>query len=141
MSFSDKMNAMNALEREIYRMVDSLKADLTSAVVDQPFHGEMINEGSNGGPLIGVVKLSQLSKSKNWSPDYHFPAAQAKAVSKRIESCKTSSDICSAVRGMIAEKRVRIGGGNYFVPLNEETLKILRESGIGQYVISGEIGN
>lgn len=141
MSFSDKMTKMKELEREIYRMIDGLKADLSSAVGDQPFQGKMINDGSNGGPMIGIVRFSQLSESKNWSPEYHFPAAQAKAVSKRLESCKSPSSICAAVKDMIAEKRVRLGGGNNVVFLNEETLKILRESEIGQYVAVDENGN
>lgn len=141
MSFADKMTQMKDLEKEIHRMVDDLKADLTAAVGDQPFQGEIINDGSNGGPLIGVVKFSHLSKSKNWSPEYHFPAAQARAVSRRLESCKTPSSVCSAVKDMISDRRVKMGGGNHFVILNEETLKVLRESKIGQYVSLDENGN
>lgn len=133
MSFSDKMLQMKDLEKEILRMVDGLKADLAAAVEDQPFRGKMINDGKSGGPLIGVISSSQLAKSNNWSPEYHFPAAQAKAVSKKLESCKTPSSVCSAVKDMISEKRVKMSGGS-FIDLNEETLKILRESEIGQYV-------
>lgn len=141
MSFAEKIHQMSDLEKEIRRMVDSLKTDLATAVGNQPFHGEMINDGSDGGPIVGIVKFSHLAKSESWSPEYHFPAAQASAVSRRLESCKTPSSVCAAVKDMIAKKRVKTGDGNSFVSLNEDTLKVLRESEIGQYVSLYENGN
>ena len=103
MSFADKMNQMKSLEEEIGRIVFALNKELEIAVANQPFKGRMISDGSNGGPLIGVVTLSQLRKSKNWTPEYHLPPAQAKAVRKKLESCKTPRKICKAVREMISE--------------------------------------
>lgn len=141
MSFTEKMTQIKMLEDEISKVVDGLKADLAAAVGKQPFQGKVINDGSNGGPLIGVVMFSQVARAKNWSPEYHFPVAQARAVSRKIESCKTPTAVCKAVKEMIAEKRVRMGSGNNFVPLNEETLKILQESEIGQYVSIDENSN
>lgn len=137
MSFVTKMNQMKALEQEIARMVESLKADLTTAVKNQPFQGRMINDGSNGGPIMGVIMASQLAKTGNWSPEYHFPQSQAEAVSKKIASSKTASQVCAAVKAMIAEEKVKMPDG-HIVKLNGETLKVLKESEIGQYVATNE---
>lgn len=137
MSFKEKMAQVKALEDEISKMTDSLKDDLVAAVGDQPFQGKMINDGTNGGPMIGIVKFSQIMSANNWTPEYHFPAAQARAVSKKVKSCKTPTAVCKAVSEMIKEKRVRVKSGyldGEVARLNNETLRILRESEIGQYV-------
>ncbi len=120
-------------------MADDLKRDLAAAVEDQPFHGRMINDGKNGGPVMGIVMLSQIVKSNNWTPEYHFPSAQAEAVAKKLENCRTMKAIFEAVREMIEKKCVKNVGGNQKVFLNEETLLILRESEIGRHAMNDGI--
>ena len=134
MEFAEKMSKVKALEAEIAELVDSLKNDQADAVRKQEFRGNVIDDGSSGGPLIGIVTLSELRKAKSWSPTYFFPEAQAKAVVSRMKSCTTVEDICKAVQEMLKDKRVKIGGE--YVYLNNETLKTLMESEIGRYIES-----
>lgn len=136
MVFSERMDQLRLLEAEITRMATELKTEITSAVASQPMRGRMINDGSNGGALMGVVKASELMKSGNWSAEYYFPQKQAEAVGKALDKCESTKEICSAIRKMLAEKRVMVRSKNSeAIYLNEDTLKILRESEIGKYVL------
>ncbi len=138
MGFKESMERMRAMEEEIIKMVEALKQQIAEAVETQPFHGRMINDGKNGGAIIGVIQLSQLQKTGNWSAEYHFPQTQAKAVMRKLDKCRTPDAVCKAVKSMLDDKVVRFDGGAEKVYLNEDTLKILRDSEIGQYAVNGE---
>lgn len=131
MSFSEKMAQLEELEAEIKNMVQSLKRDIVMMVEAQPFRGQIINDGKNGGPIMGTIPFSQMMKSSNWSPEYHFPQKQAEAVLHSLDKCVSVTDVCSAIRRMMEQRFVNVNGTKVY--LNEETIQILEASDIGKY--------
>lgn len=133
MSFSGRMREAKALEAEMMRLVEQIKSEIIADVKAQPFHGKMLNDGSNGGPVTAVIPFSEMARTKNFLPEYHIPAEQGKAVCRKLDSCKTVQQVMKSVREMLESGTVRLSSNERFY-LNENTLKILRESEIGQYI-------
>ena len=153
MDFKDMMKVANEIDAEAVRLRDKLIAD----VWDLPLNGRYINDGKNGGPVIAIVKFSDLKG--NWSPDYHLPPAQAQAIKDYLlptpkfgkardekqkdkspkgvsldVSRNTAKGICAAVRKMLSNGFVIVD--NNKITLNDRTLKAVRESELGKYVIN-----
>ena len=153
MDFKDMMKVANEIDAEAVRLRDKLIAD----VCDLPLKGKYINDGKNGGPVIAIVNFSDLGN--NWSPEYHLPPAQAKAIKDYLlpppkfgkardekekdkshkgvsldVSRNTAKGICAAVRKMLANGFVIVG--NNKITLNDRTLKAIRKSELGKYVIN-----
>ena len=133
---SQKMDEIERLEEYIQQLVDSLKNELSSQISSQRMKGvTVINDGKNGGPLIGVVRLSTLQSQRSWSPEFYFPQKQAEAVSKRLASCKTVKQIIGAVEDMLNLRAVKMSSSSSSdkILLNDETVRIIAESELGQY--------
>ena len=153
MDFKDMMKVANEIDAEAVRLRDKLIAD----VCDLPLKGKYINDGKNGGPVIAIVNFSDLKG--NWSPDYHLPPAQAKAIKDYLlptpkfgkardekqkdksregisldVSRNTAKGICAAVRKMLSNGFVIVD--NNKITLNDRTLKAIRESELGKYVVN-----
>ena len=128
MDFKEMMKVANEIDAEAVRLRDKLIAD----VCDLPLKGKYINDGKNGGPVIAIVKFSDLGN--NWSPDYHLPPEQARIIKKCLIKYNTAHSILAAVRNML-EKGYVVDNGNK-AHLNDRTLKVIRESELGKYVIN-----
>lgn len=135
MNFTEAMK----VSRQIDDMAKKLCRDLCESVERLPFDGEYINDGKNGGPVVAVVKFSSLHD--NWSPHYHLPAEQSKAVKRHLEQIKTAEGICNAVKRLLKEKRVPGDGrgSNNYIHLNDRTIGAISESDIGKFVLSVDV--
>lgn len=128
MTFAEAMD----ISKQIDRMADDLRSKLCETVSKLPINGKYLNDGKNGGPVIAIIKFSELRD--NWSPGYHLPPEQAKAVCEYMSKYPTADGICSAVRNMLDKGYVVVGTDKTF--LNERTMNAIRESEIGQYVMN-----
>ena len=134
-----KLKKIQDLEAEISRMVDGLKTDLVDAVSKQQFDGKIVNDGSTGGPVIGIVTLGTVMNSRgmNLTPEYYLPPKQVEAVKRKLNSATTVQQVCSSVKSMLEDKVVRFSKkAGDCIYLNDNTLRIISESELGQYVMS-----
>ena len=128
------------IDNRMRQIVGHLKTEIHNRLSSVPFKGELISDGKDGRPLIGIIKFSQLDKTDNWTPDYHFSKMQAKAVSICLENCTTAKQLLKAVEDMLTKKYVLAYPCKFKyalsdrVYLNEDTLEILRNSEIGRYI-------
>lgn len=128
------------IDNRMRQIVGHLKTEIHNRLSSVPFKGELISDGKDGRPLIGIIKFSQLDKTDNWTPDYHFSKMQAKAVSIYLENCNTAKQLLKAVEDMLTKKYVLAYPCKFKyalsdrVYLNEDTLEILRNSEIGRYI-------
>ena len=130
-------------EARVFQMVQKLKQELKARVAAVPFRGEVISDGENGKPFLGILKASNLST--NWSPLYHIPKAQAQAVEYRLEKCTTTKAVCRALYDMMscgyvktskADPYMGSSNGSDRTYLNKDTLAVLRNSEIGKYALA-----
>lgn len=133
-----QMDALREMEKAVVAELQCLSDTIVKEVGEQPFRGQWINDGKNGGPICGSVPLSAITASRglNLSPSHYFPSKQAEAVRKKLASCKTADAICEAVRQMLEDKSVRMSKmSGDTIQLNEDTLRVLRESDLGAYAL------
>ena len=131
MDIKGKIETIKAIEDELSKMVDELKSELNDFIKSQPCR-YLRNDASN----IFLVKLSELGG--NWSPKYHSPIEQAKAVEWCLGKCHDMTSIEKAMSKIFEKGYVKMGNDEP-VYLNDSTMKILIESELGVYVISGAI--
>lgn len=138
MDFGGMIDKIKKLEEEVNAMKERLVEELCRYIKDEPVPGvEILSES----PRIAVVKFSAVARShgNNLSPEYYISSCQAEAVMQRLSQCKSASAACNAVKEMIEEKKVQKSAmKSHSVFLNETTLKILKESELGKYAMSGE---
>ena len=145
MDFAEMMARVQRLESDLQSMCNEMQQMIVEDVRNTPFPGTMLGDGTNGQPLCGVIRFSQLKAAGNWQPSYYFPQLQAAAIGHKLASCKSASAICNAVAAMLRDKKVRCSGGsadklanypigNETVYLNDVTLDALRKSELGRYV-------
>lgn len=133
MDFADKINQLRDLQAEIDRMTSSLnKALLESIESENKKDVHMICND----PQIALVPYSVVMASPGHilSAEYYIPGSQVEAVRHRINNCLHADQLCRAVKEMIETKKVKMRGG--YTYLNETTLRVLRESELGQFVTS-----
>ena len=131
MNFTEAMD----MTKQIDRMADDLRSKLCETVSRLPINGQYLNDGKNGGPVIAVVKFSNLDD--NWSPEYHLPVEQSKLINRYIGQFKTAEGICNAVRRLLETNRIPNGNNSSdYTKLNPRTLKTIVESELGQYVFN-----
>ena len=128
MNFEDAMTVVAKIDQ----MAEDLKAKLRDAIGNLAFDGTYINDGSNGGPIIATLRLSSVLS--NWSPSFHIPKDQAEAVFKHLSHFNTATGSVGAVRGILLNGFVPDGGSK--IHLNPNTMTVIRESELGQYVLS-----
>lgn len=128
------MNFSQAMEvsKSIDEMAKALKATLCGAIEDQPLNGHYINDGKKGRPVMAIIQFSALND--NWSPEYHLPPAQARAVSRYLSKYNSAAGICAAVMNILENGYVVEGQDKTI--LNAQTMETIRKSEIGQYVIN-----
>lgn len=133
MDFAEMMKINDSIDAEAVRLRDKLIAD----ICDLPLNGEYINDGKNGGPVIALVKFSELQKTHNWCPHYHLPPEQARAIKRNLGALTTAHGICAAVRKMLIDGFVKHGEEKTF--FNDRTMDAIRKSELGKYVIASKI--
>lgn len=140
------MNFLEAMElaKHIDAMAIALRDKLCNDIMNQPLEGEYIKTGKESGCVFAIIKYSTLQKHKIWAPDYYIPEAQAKAVSKYLKNKNCAVSICKAIKGLLQKKYIwttdiysDYNGSNRII-LNENTVKAIRESELGQYVLQGK---
>ena len=77
-------------------------------------------------PRCVVVRFSALSGSMNWSPRHYIQESQADAVNMVLLKRTTASGFLAALDDMIHSRKAMVG--NDATTLNDETLRILRET-------------
>lgn len=137
MDFASSIHQMRELQAEIDRMTSVLNKSLLESIRNE---NEKETPTICDSPYIALVPYSKIMSSPGHilAPDYYIPAAQVDAVRTRINNCVHADQLCRAVKEMIETKKVRISGG--YVYLNETTLRVLRESELGQFVTSESEG-
>lgn len=120
-------------EQAIADALESFKANGAKAIADAPFDGHYINDGSNGGPVIACVKSSALARS--WSPEHVLPKLQSEMFARHMRNRSTLKQVEDGIREMLDNGRVRIGGD--ICVFNETTLRVIRDSELGQHVMKG----
>ena len=130
------MNTLNELlekEQEMQRMLESLKKGLADAVQNE---NSVFVPFKNASVRCGIVRLSDImANNKIMSAEVYIPACQADAVMQKLDSCTTLAQLASRVREMIQTRVARFSQTRAIV-LNKETLRILRESEIGQFAMA-----
>lgn len=130
-----EIRAIAQAEIESRRKIAKLRDELCQKIASIKSHMEMISDGKDGRPLIGTIKFSQLQSMSNWSPSYHFVEYQAKAVQKALLNCNTLKQLIKCVKEMILHKKVSFSAYEP-IYLNDETMKVIKESEIGQFIIA-----
>ena len=131
MTFTEAMD----ISKQIDHMADDLRSKLCEMVSRLPIKGQYLNDGKNGGPVIAIVKFSDLDD--NWSPEYHLPMEQSRLINRYIGQFKTAEGICNAVRRLLETNRIpNVGDSSKYTQLNPRTLKTIVESELGQYVFN-----
>lgn len=133
MNFAEKIKEMRELQAEIDRMTSALNKSLLESIRAE---NEKETPTLCDNPHIALVPYSKIMSSPGHilAPDYYIPSAQVEAVRIRINNCLHADQLCKAVKEMIDTKKVRVSGG--YVYLNETTLRVLRESELGQFITS-----
>lgn len=132
MDFADKINQMRMLQAEIDKMTSDLnKALLDSIETENRKDVHLISDD----PQIALVPYSAIMSSPGHilSAEYYLPGFQVEAVRHRINNCIHAEQLCRAVKEMIETKKVKMRGG--YTYLNETTLRVLRESELGKFVM------
>lgn len=134
MGFLDDIQQFYRLSESIDRKTMQAAEEMCAVIDGLPFDGEYINDGSNGGPVIAVVKFSSIRNS-SLCPTYHLPAEQSKCVRKYLSQFKTAHGIINAVKKIIENGYVQKNGSsaNDRTYLNENTMKAIKNSDLGKY--------
>lgn len=134
--FSAQMNELRTAQQRVEQMLDALCDDIASAVSTQPTPGvKVIGES----PLCMSVSASRIFAEGSWLPSTYSSQEQAKAVRKAFSSCKSPEKFCDAMCKLLKEERVQMSSSyGDFVYLNNETLRILRESELAKYIAETE---
>lgn len=130
--FNNAIQELQFAEQRLNDLVQEICNSLNKAVSEQKLEGvtDMTRES---GPYFATVRFPTLAKENfSFSAETYIPAAQADAVSSALSSCKTTKQLCDKVKDMLDTGKVK--KGSEVVCLNSETLRILRDSEIGQYV-------
>ena len=132
---------MSVLLDELIQM-ENRAEDLRKEIIDK------ISTSIETVPLDGVTVLNSAPRavSVNLSavmsgpcilaPGYYIPEAQAEAIRRKLSNYHTTEGLCNALAEIIETKKVRFSHSmqDDAVVLNEQTLKILRETELGKYV-------
>lgn len=135
MDFASKMAQIRDLQNELDRMTSSLNLALLESIQTE---NEKVTPTLCDNPHIALVPYSVIMASPGHilAPDYYIPSAQVEAVRYRINNCVHADQLCKAVKEMLETKRIRMQGGS--VLLNETTLRVLRNSELGQFVMADD---
>lgn len=136
MDFADKIHQMRDLQKEIDRMTSALNLELLKSIEDENRKDVKLISDS---PEIALVPYSVVMSSPGHilSAEHYLPGSQVEAVRHRINNCLHADQLCRAVKEMIETKKVKMRGG--YTYLNETTLRVLRESELGQFVTDDNI--
>lgn len=133
MDFANKINQIRKLQAELDRMTSALNLALLKSIQAE---NEKVTPTLCDNPHIALVPYSVIMASPGHilAADYYIPSAQVEAVRYRINNCIHADQLCKAVKEMLENKRVRVQGG--YTCLNETTLRVLRESELGKFVMN-----
>lgn len=132
MDFADKIKQMRELQAEIDRMTSALNLALLESIKTE---NEKVTPTLCDNPYIALVPYSAIMSSPGHilAADYYIPSAQVDAVRYRINNCVHADQLCRAVKEMITTRKVKVRGG--YTYLNETTLRVLRDSELGQFIM------
>jgi hypothetical protein len=131
---ANDLSALQEMEKKMRDMIQKLSDDLSKAVASTSLPGVTPLEGTSVRGCTVSAQALFANPQLILAPSYYIPAVQAEAVKKRLESCKTVSQLCSVTKEMLETKRIR--NKEYDLVLNPETLRVIQESELGQYVLS-----
>ena len=134
MGFLDDIQQFYRLSESIDRKTMQAAEEMCAIIAGLPIDGEYLNDGSNGGPVIAIVKFSSIINGL-WNPAYHLPAEQSKCIRKYLSNFKTAHDIVNAVKKIIENGYVQKNSSstNDRTYLNKNTMKAIKNSDLGKY--------
>lgn len=129
---TNAIQELQLAEQRLNDLVQEICNSLKKAVSKQKLEG-VTNHTHESGLQFATVKFSTIAKENyNLSAEAYIPAVQANAVSNALSACKTTRQLCDKVKDMLETGKAK--KGSEVIHLNSETLRILRDSEIGQYV-------
>ena len=147
----DRLAELDEMQRRISCLVSSIREGVVRSVGEQPFHGRYLSDGREGRPLLVAMPFSKVCSGKDWclSPEYYIPERQADAVSRYIGDVADPKELYLRIGRILKNGYVLFGDGTKDdrVMLNEDTMRIIRESDVGRHVTGlqedpgGEGGN
>ena len=132
------MNTLNELlekEQEVQQLLEALKKELAVSVQNE---NSVFVPFKNTSVRCGIVRLSDImANNMILATECYIPACQADAVMRKLDSCTTLTQLASRVREMILTGVARFSQSRAII-LNKETIRILRESDLGQFAMAQE---
>lgn len=121
----EKLLTALEMEKDVESIVKKVKnqiyEDLNNA---EPLEGV---KRMNSSVSCASVSFSALTK-KNLilSPEYYLPDSQANAVKRKLDLCRTASDLLRALSEMVSLEKCEVGK-NFSARLNPNTISVLKQ--------------
>lgn len=119
MTLSEIMKAENERESSLQDIKLSLSKEIEEIKLDYV-------KTISSSPDVVIVKFSQL-KNNIWSPEYYSQHKQAEYISKAIGKIETGNGLYEKLQEIINNKYAKIEGDKNKYPINDETIKIIKE--------------
>lgn len=129
MRLSEELSKLKELESRITKKVEDVKLALGEEIQTSPIDGVTT---ICDRPHCFTVSSSTVFSTPGsiLDPRYYSPKSQAEAVMSKLNNCQRIEKVGPIVAEMIRTKKVKIGSD--YVPLNEKTLSILKDSGLAE---------
>lgn len=121
-----RLSDAKALSKQLEDAMTDIKDEIVSCVAQQPQKGRLVNDS----PRVFTLKLAELENGV-LSAEYYDVNAQSRAVKKTLSSAQTPEDIEKRVANM-SNKRYVTTNSQTKTPLNENTLRTLKETGLAE---------
>lgn len=120
---SVKFEALLQAEKAAQSYLAAAREDLVAEIREAKLAGV---KKISDSPRCVVVRFSALSSNLNWSPEHYIQESQAEAVNMVLLKQTSASSFLAALDDMVHTGKAKVGKNA--TTLNEETLRILRET-------------
>lgn len=120
---NENFEALLQAEKTAQSCLAAAREDLVAEIREAKLPGV---KKISSSPRCVVVRFSALSGGMNWSPRHYIQESQAETVNMVLLKRTTASSFLAALDDMIHSGKAKIG--NDVTTLNDETLRILRET-------------
>ena len=110
-----------AIQTELDAIKDRIIEDVQKQVLKNPLPG--VTQLSSRAATVSLSSIT-TSKTMSLSARYYSSDAQANAVMKKLETCKTVATFVSTLEDMVEKQAIHLKDGSF--PLNTSTLSVLK---------------